>query len=193
MIIKEIILKNFRCFGPDEETIQFDALTTIIGANSGGKTAILGALLKLFGRNGNERNLKRSDFHVPMGKKPEEIDENILCIEAIISFPELVTDKTAADKTVPSLFQRVVVDYVDGDPYIKIRLNACWKKNNTPDGDIDWNLSFITASREDDDGTSEENKSPAKVSDIRSNIQMIYVPAIREPSHQLKNASGTIL
>ncbi len=193
MIIKEIILKNFRCFGPDEETIQFDDLTTIIGANSSGKTAILGALLKLFGRNGNERNLKRSDFHVPMGKKPEEIDENILYIEAIISFPELVTDKTGAEKTVPSLFQRMVVDYVDGDPYIRIRLDACWKKNNTPDGDIDWNLSFITASREDDDGTSEENKSPAKVSDIRSNIQMIYVPAIREPSHQLKNASGTIL
>ena len=193
MIIKEIILKNFRCFGPDEETIQFDDLTTIIGANSSGKTAILGALLKLFGRNGNERNLKRSDFHVPLGKKPEEIDENILYIEAIISFPELVTDKTAAEKTVPSLFQRMVVDDVGGDPYIRIRLDACWKKNNTPDGDIDWNISFITASREDDDGTFEENKSPAKVSDIRSNIQMIYVPAIREPSHQLKNASGTIL
>jgi len=193
MIIKEIILKNFRCFGPDEETIKFDDLTTIIGANSSGKSAILGALLKLFGRNGKERELKRSDFHVPMGKKPEEIDENILYIEAIITFPELVTDKTAAKKTVPGLFQRMVVDDVDGDPYIRIRLDACWKKNNTPDGNIDWNLSFITVSREVDDGTSEENKSKAKVSDIRSNIQIIYVPAIREPSHQLKNASGTIL
>lgn len=193
MIIKEIILKNFRCFGPDEETIKFDDLTTIIGANSSGKSAILAALLKLFGRNGKERDLKRSDFHVPMGKKPEEIDENTLYIEAIISFPELVTDKKAAEKTVPDLFKRMVVDNVGGDPYIRIRLDACWKKNNTPDGDIDWNISFITASREDDDGTSEENKSQAKVSDIRSNIQMIYVPAIREPSHQLKNASGTIL
>ncbi|KPQ43830.1 MAG: DNA replication and repair protein RecF [Candidatus Methanoperedens nitroreducens] len=75
MIIKELILKNFRCFGPDEETIEFDNLTTIIGANSSGKSAILGALLKLFGRNGEERDLKRSDFHVPMGKKPDEIDE----------------------------------------------------------------------------------------------------------------------
>jgi putative ATP-dependent endonuclease of OLD family len=83
MIIKELILKNFRCFGPDEETIEFDNLTTIIGANSSGKSAILGALLKLFGRNGEERDLKRSDFHVPMGKKPEEIDENGLYIEAI--------------------------------------------------------------------------------------------------------------
>ena len=193
MIIKEIIIKNFRCFGPDEETIKFDDLTTIIGANSSGKSALLDALLKLFGRNGKEREIKRSDFHVPMGKKPEEIDENILYIEAIISFPELVTDKTVAEKTVPSLFQRMFVDDVNADPYIRIRLDACWKKSNTPDGDIDWNISFITASREDDDGTSEENKSPAKVSDIRSNIQMIYVPAIREPSHQLKNASGTIL
>ena len=193
MIIKEIIIKNFRCFGPDEETIKFDDLTTIIGANSSGKSALLGALLKLFGRNGKERELKRSDFHVPMGIKPEEIDENILYIEAIISFPELMTDKTAAEITVPSLFQRMVVDNVNTDPYVRIRLDACWKKGNTPDGDIDLNLSFITASREDDDGTSDDNKSQARVSDIRSNIQMIYVPAIREPSHQLKNASGTIL
>lgn len=192
MIIKELILKNFRCFGPDEETIEFDNLTTIIGANSSGKSAILGALLKLFGRNGEERDLKRSDFHVPMGKKPDEIDENSLFIEAIISFPELVTDKTAAEKTVPSLFQRMVVDDVDGDPYIRIRLDACWKRTNTPDGDIDWNISFITISREEEEDP-EKNRSPAKVSDIRSNIQMIYVPAIREPSHQLKNASGTIL
>lgn len=192
MIIKELILKNFRCFGPDEETIEFDNLTTIIGANSSGKSAILGALLKLFGRNGEERDLKRSDFHVPMGKKPDEIDENSLFIEAIISFPELVTDKTAAEKTVPSLFQRMVVDDVDGGPYIRIRLDACWKRTNTPDGDIDWNISFITISREEEEDP-EKNRSPAKVSDIRSNIQMIYVPAIREPSHQLKNASGTIL
>ncbi len=79
------------------------------------------------------------------------------------------------------------------DSFSKKCYTPCWKKNNTPDGDIDWNISFITASREEDDGTSEENKFQAKVSDIRSNIQMIYVPAIREPSHQLKNASGTIL
>jgi putative ATP-dependent endonuclease of OLD family len=192
IIIKELILKNFRCFGPDEEIIKFDDLTTIIGANSSGKSAILAALLKLFGRNGNERDLKRSDFHIPMGKEPKEIDENTLSIEAIISFPELVTDNQVAEKTVPDLFQRMVVDKVDGDPYVRIRLDACWKKNNTPDGDIDVNLSFITVSREDDDDP-EKNRSPAKVSDIRSNIQMIYVPAIRDPSHQLKNASGTIL
>lgn len=192
MIIKELVLKNFRCFGPDEETIEFDNLTTIIGANSSGKSAVLGALLKLFGRSGEERDIKRSDFHVPMGKKPEEIDENSLYIEVIISFPELMTDKTVAERTVPSLFQKMVVDDVDGEPYIRIRLDACWKKTNTPDGDIDSNISFITVSREEDNDP-EKNRSPAKVSDIRSNIQMIYVPAIREPSHQLKNASGTIL
>jgi len=192
MIIKELILKNFRCFGPDEETIKFEDLTTIIGANSSGKSAILGALLKLFGRNGKERDLRRSDFHVPMGKKPEEIDESNLFIEAMIYFPELMTDNSTAEKTVPGLFQRMVVGNFDGDPYIRIRLDACWKRSNTPDGDIDSKISFINVSREEDD-RAEENRSPAKVSDIRSNIQMIYVPAIREPSHQLKNASGTIL
>lgn len=191
MIIKKLKIKNFRCFGPKETIIEFEKLTTLIGSNSSGKSAILEALLKLFGRNGDERDLKTSDFHIPKEKRPEEIVESNLYIEAIINFPELASDKDLIEKTIPDLFNRMIVDEVNGDPYIRIRLDACWKKSNSPEGDIDWKLSFITNSEEDE--ISEENKYPAKVSEIRSSIQMIYVPAIREPSYQLKNASGTIL
>ncbi len=193
MIIEQLFIANFRCFGPDETKIDFGDLTTIIGANSSGKSALLSALLKLFGRTGKEREIKRSDFHIPIGKKPEEIVENSLYIEATISFPELVKDEEYAKKTVPSLFRKMVVHEPDGDPYIRIRLEASWKQSNSPDGEIDSNISFISISRDEDEEISNENKHIAKLSDIRSNIQMIYVPAIREPSKELKNASGTIL
>ena len=193
MIIKQLFIKNFRCFGPDETKIEFDNLTTIIGANSSGKSALLNALLKLFSKNGKERNITRSDFHVPIGKKPEDISENSLSIEAIISFPELVEDEEYAKKTVPSLFRKMVVPEPNGDPYIRIRLEASWKQSNSPDGEIDSSISFISISRDEGEEISDENKHNAKLSDIRSNVQMIYVPAIREPSRELKNASGTIL
>lgn len=191
MIIKKLKIKNFRCFGSTETIIEFENLTTIIGANSSGKSAILGALLKLFGRNGEERDLKVSDFHVPRDKRPEEIVENDLYIEAVIHFPELANDRDWTERTIPDLLNRMIVDEADGDPYVRIRLEASWKKGNSPEGDIDWTLSFMTNSEEDE--ISEEKRYFAKVSEIRSNIQMIYVPAIREPSYQLRNASGTIL
>lgn len=193
MIITKLKIENFRCFGPEETSIELENLTTIIGSNSSGKTAILNALLKLFGRNGKERELKRSDFHVPKGKNPDEIDKNELSIEAVVHFPELINNKAIAEKTVPDLFQRMVVDGVDDDPYVRIRLDAFWKKSNSPEGDIDFNLSFITVPEGEEIGESGENRSPTTVNEIRSNIQMIYVPAIREPSFQLRNASGTIL
>lgn len=193
MIITKLKIKNFRCFGPEETSIELENLTTIIGSNSSGKTAILNALLKLFGRNGKERELNRSDFHVPKGKKPEEIDKNELSIEVVIHFPELANNKTIAEKTVPDLFQRMVVDGVDDDPYVRIRLDAFWQKSNSPEGDIESNLSFITVPEDEEISESGENKSPTTANEIRSNIQMIYVPAIREPSFQLRNASGTIL
>lgn len=193
MMITKLKIKNFRCFGPEETSIELENLTTIIGSNSSGKTAILNALLKLFGRNGKERELNRSDFHVPKGKNPEEIDKNELSIEVVIHFPELANNKTVAEKTVPDLFQRMVVDGVDDDPYVRIRLDAFWQKSNSPEGDIDFSLSFITVPENEEIGESGENRSPTTVNEIRSNIQMIYVPAIREPSFQLRNASGTIL
>lgn len=191
MIIKKLKIKNFRCFGSTETIIEFENLTTIIGANSSGKSAILGALLKLFGRNGEERDLKVSDFHVPKDKRPEEIVENDLYIEAVIHFPELANNRDWTERTIPDLLNRMIVDEADGDPYVRIRLEASWKKSNSPEGDIDWTLSFMTNSEGDE--ISEEKRYFAKVSEIRSNIQMIYVPAIREPSYQLRNASGTIL
>lgn len=73
MYIDKIKIRNFRCFGPEETVIEFDKLTALIGANSCGKTAVLHALMKIFGSDNKE--IKRSDFHVPKSMDPQEIEK----------------------------------------------------------------------------------------------------------------------
>ncbi|WP_312841739.1 AAA family ATPase [Sinorhizobium psoraleae] len=49
MYIEKLSLTNFRCFGPGATTIDLmPGLTTFIGVNGAGKTAVLQALQRLF-------------------------------------------------------------------------------------------------------------------------------------------------
>jgi len=69
--IESLRLRNFRCFGDAGETISFDpTLTAIVGANGAGKTAIVGALLKLFGTRAEDRRLVREDVHLGPLEEP---------------------------------------------------------------------------------------------------------------------------
>lgn len=104
MKLKEIKISNFRCFGPETTTIGFDKLTTFIGANSSGKTAAILALVKLFGSLPSEREIVRSDFHLPRDKKPEMIDNAELFIEAVFTFPELQNPEEV-DSAIPAFFK----------------------------------------------------------------------------------------
>ena len=49
MRIASVTISNFRCFGPEPSTVYLDRLTCLIGANGAGKSAVLQALVKLFG------------------------------------------------------------------------------------------------------------------------------------------------
>jgi putative ATP-dependent endonuclease of the OLD family len=190
MRLAKLILTNFRCFGPQEMSVDFDDLTAIIGANSAGKTALLYAIQKLFGTSSRDREIRRSDFHVPIDKKPEAMEHGDLQIEAIIEFPELVEESGSSESTVPPFFERMVIDGPGSKPYLRIRLEANWQKGHSPEGDIDSKLQFITSPV--GETISDDNRVPVS-SHHRSSIQTIYVPAIRQPSSQLRNASGTIL
>ncbi|RJQ26648.1 DUF2813 domain-containing protein [Candidatus Parcubacteria bacterium] len=188
MRLSKLKVRNFRCFGPEETTIEFDKLTAFIGCNSSGKTAFIHALLKIFGETAFDHSLQRSDFHVPKGKAPEEISENNLHIEAVFTFPEL--EKGDNSYSIPIFFKSFVVDDVGLPLYLRIRLEASWKKSSSPDGSIESKVYYITASEEED--IRDEDKKPASRHDL-SHIKTIYVPAIRNPAEQLRNVSGTIL
>lgn len=189
MRLSKLKLMNYRCFGLEEQVILIDKLTTFIGNNSAGKTAALSALNYLFSENSNDRILQRSDFHLPKEMSPDEMEHQDLYVEAVFEFEELKTEN-GGEYAIPIFFQHLVVDNPGGLPYLRIRLEATWEKSNTIDGSIDSKISYITcpesANIEDDNRTNAQRRDLDK-------IRVIYVPAVRDPSKQLKNASGTMM
>lgn len=89
VFIEQITLTNFRCFGPAGTSINLESgLTTFVGVNGAGKTAVLQALQRLFGITGEQRRLRRQDFHVPAAEPVPPL-QRTLTLEAILAFPEL--------------------------------------------------------------------------------------------------------
>ncbi len=195
MKISKVKLKNFRCFGEEETVINLANITAFIGTNSSGKTAVLQALLKVFGSSTKDRELERADFHIPKGKSPDEISENKLSIEVIVEFQELqVEDQTIQNCGIPVFFERMVVNDTGKIPYVRFKLESSWSQGNTPEGNIETKLWYILVPEgsSSEEEQKEENRIEVKNYE-RSSIQVIYVPAVRDPSTQLKSATGTIL
>lgn len=190
MILEKIKLCNYRCFGATETVIRFDKLTTFIGANSTGKTAALQALIKLFGITQAEREIHRADFHNSNSENPDENDGKILYIEAVFNFPEL-TVEGATTTAIPSFFKYFVVDEPRQPPYLRIRLESSFTKDDSLEGAIETGYYFIKSSERDN--TIIESARIRAERSILSNIKCLYVPALRNPSDQLKSVSGTIL
>ncbi len=192
MKLKKIKIQNFQCFGPEEREIPIDNFTTLIGANNSGKTATLKALEKLFGVSRKSKMLKRSDFHIPKGENIESFDNLSLSIEAIFNFPDLIEgDETDNSKDeIAAFFKHSIVEEPGGIPYIRIRLEANWRKTLIPEGEIEYYLKFILSP---ENTPKDEENADTIPHDIRGAIQMLYVPALRNPSKQLKNATGTII
>ncbi|MBY6086826.1 AAA family ATPase [Priestia flexa] len=190
MRITKLIINNFRSFGPTNTEIELEELSVLVGANSSGKTSAIQALLKLFSPYQRERLIERSDFHIPANENPLDYDESILSIEAIIDFNELESDTEKVRITIPPHFNHMVAGEADGSPYVRIRLKAELSEGNTLEGNIEQGLYYVLSPL----GTKAEDEDlqPVKASE-RSQIQMIYIPATRDPAVQLKNASGTIL
>lgn len=189
MKLSKIKLYNYRCFGSDEQVIKIDDITSFIGNNSTGKTAALLALNCLFSDNASDRVLKRSDFHLPKDIKPEEMENQELYIEAVFTFDELDEEKKGS-YAVPTFFKSLVVDNPGGTPYLRIRLEATWEKSNNVEGAIENKIYYITCP--ESEKITDEYKTTASRRDL-DRIRVIYVPAVRDPSKQLKNVSGTMM
>ncbi|MBX9971138.1 AAA family ATPase [Priestia aryabhattai] len=191
MILTSLKIKNFRSFGNEETNIDLSDISAFIGSNSSGKTAAIQAIQKMFGITQSERTLVKGDFHVSPFSQPNSLEEMNLSIEVKIEFPELTdSEQKLGKKSIPPFFLHFVIDEPNGNPHIRIRLEGKWTAGTTPEGEIEQKLYFITKAEGQEIG--ENNMSPVSPHQ-RSKIQMIYVPAIREPLTQLKNASGTIL
>ena len=189
MQLSKLKINNFRCYGSKTTIIDLCELTTFIGSNSSGKTAAMIALLRLFGTLASEREIIRSDFHLPAGKASDELESGDLFIEAVFTFPEL-KDSSQPDTAIPSFFKYFVVDREGEPPYLRIRLESAYNNDGSIEGLIDTSYSFILAAE------SEEIIDSVKISankNLLSNIRCVYVPAIRNSADQLRNVAGTLL
>lgn len=191
MRINRLTVTGFRCFGPQPTSVELESLTALIGSNGSGKTAVLQALSRLFGISQSERRLTRSDFHVPPDKGDNELDQLSLSIEAHISFPELLDDDGGAEPTttIPEFFQHLVIREGEATPYCRLRLDGAWTRTNLADGEIEEKIYWIKSA---DETVREEDKQSLKTYE-RGRIHVLYVPAARDPSHQLKYIAGTLL
>lgn len=175
MFLEQLILTNFRCFGPTPLTIDMvQGLTAFVGANGSGKTAVMQALLRLFGVTADQRRIRRQDFHVPVNEVVSPVERQF-AIEAILAFPELDSDEADHD-AVPEFFRQMACGE-DGRLKCRLRLEARWIDDGSLDGLIEQTYQAIRSL-----GAFEASDC----SDIRpvdrTRIQMIYVPATRDGS-----------
>jgi putative ATP-dependent endonuclease of OLD family len=178
MFVERITLTNFRCFGPNPTTIELTpGLTAFIGANGAGKTAVMQALQRLFGITGDQRRLRRQDFHVPIMEDVAP-QQRQFELEAILSFPELDEVETNAG-AVPEFFQQMAADEA-GRLKCRLRFEATWTDDGSLDGMIEQKYWAVRKF-----GAFEESDCIELKATDRSRIQMIYVPASRDGASQV--------
>lgn len=186
MYISKISIKGFRAFDSEGISIVLkNKLNAFIGLNSTGKTAALEALTKVFGITKAERDILRQDFHIAHDEDVDSINERVLSIEVKINFQD--SDK----ESIPHFFTHMLVDDEGAEPYIRIRLESKWYKSEYSDeGDVETTIFFITVPEEE---TEDEDTKRIFPKHLKGLIQVLYIPAIRKPSDQIRYVSGSIL
>ncbi|MDF5004210.1 AAA family ATPase [Vibrio parahaemolyticus] len=182
MKLDKLRLSCFQSYGSTSTEMSLDDLTFLIGPNGSGKTAALQALCRMFAFDPSLRRIRKSDFHVPHNES-EQLEERTLWIEADFLFPEL--HEEGDNTTVSPHFGHMRL--VDGEdtPRVRFRLEA----SMGIDGDIDESLIYVL---EVDD--NQQPKSTAKVSRTdRSQIQIHYLPARRDPAEHITFGANALL
>lgn len=180
MRIETLRLRNFRCFGPDTAEMTFEpGLTTLIGSNGSGKTAAIAALSCLFGVTQGQRALSRRDFHVPPDEEELQTGAS-LALEVVFLFPE-VDEEEPEESGIPEFFSQMAVEAPGADLKARMRLEATWTDDGTPEGSIDSEIRWIQTLGDDFDWED----CPRVAATERAAIQLIYVPASRDASKQV--------
>lgn len=83
-----------------------------------------------------------------------------------------------------------MVDAPNGTPYLRVRLEAKWEKSNNLEGAIESRIYYVTCPESEE--ITDDFKRTANRKDL-DRIRVMYVPAVRDPSKQLRNVSGTMM
>ncbi|WPX77654.1 ATP-dependent nuclease [Pseudomonas sp. MH9.3] len=188
MLIESVVLSGFRCFAPRPISVTISPkITTIVGPNAAGKTALLHALAKLFGVTRVQRTVRRSDFHLGPDDDPTSLESKHLYIEVLITLPELI-DGTATPETIAPSFRHMLIERPDDAPVCRLRLDAQWEDDGTVEGEVSQTLHWVDTL---DDEPQEDKCHPVSVAD-RGLIQLYYTPASRDAAAQTQATAGAL-
>ncbi|PIT03892.1 chromosome segregation protein SMC [Bradyrhizobium nitroreducens] len=188
MRIQSITVSGFRSFGPKPQQITLaDDLTTVVGPNASGKTALLQTLAKMFGVSRSQRMLHRSDFHLPKDVAPDDRTTRDLFIDVVISLPEL-KDGSATAETVAPTFRHQQLEGPKTMPLCRLRLEGRWQDDSTAEGEVTQELFWVDHLKEKVEADDKHAVSPAD----RGLIQFYYTPASRDAATQIRATTGAL-
>jgi putative ATP-dependent endonuclease of the OLD family len=188
MHIESVSITGFRCFGPAVTVVELDAgLTAVVGPNASGKTALLSALMRLFGVTRSQRTVVPSDFHVPPSETTRP-SSRALSIDVRIALPELLLPGAAKATTIAPVFRHMRIKRLGSVPVCRMRLEARWDDDGTVDGAVTQELQWISSL---DDVVEKEQVSSVGASD-RGLIQLFYTPASRDAEAQIRASTGAL-
>ncbi|MBS0274135.1 MAG: AAA family ATPase [Proteobacteria bacterium] len=188
MRLESVTLSGFRCFGPDPITVSLGAeITAVVGPNAAGKTALLQALVKLFGVSRAQRTIDRSDFHLAVDADPDDLEPKDLVIDVLVVLPELA-DGTATPETVAPSFRHMLITRKDKAPVCRLRLEARWEDDGTVEGEVSQELYWVDTL---DDDPKDDKKHAVAAAD-RALIQLYYTPANRDAGAQVRATAGAL-
>lgn len=181
MKIERIKLQNFRCFGYEAVELNFEeVLTTLVGGNGSGKTAVLQAVSRLFGTSSAQRSVQRRDFHIPVDRQELQSGDSLF-VEAVLAFPELAEQDGSPLDAVPEFFNQMAASGAGQPLKARLRLQATWTDDGTLEGAIEEDIRWI---RVLDDNFEWGDCSRVQAVE-RSSIQFIYLPANRDATTQV--------
>lgn len=188
MRIDSVTLSGFRSFGPKPVIVDFaNDLTTIVGPNASGKTALLVGLSKLFGVTRAQRTVQKSDFHLPPDVDPTDRSTRDLFIDVIIALPEL-EDGSATPETIAPSFRHMRIEKGSAGPVCRMRLEARWEDDGTVEGEVSQELFWADTL---DAVVNDEQKHAVAAAD-RGLIQLYYTPASRDAESQIRATTGAL-
>jgi putative ATP-dependent endonuclease of the OLD family len=133
--LESLTLTNFRCFGPDPETVTFGPeLTSFTGTNGSGKTAVMLALLRMFWVSGDQRSPGFSCAR--RGGNPRRAPPRTRSHSRLPGAAEDDADHDA----VPEFFQQMAADEA-GVLKCRLRLEATWTNDGSVEGAVDNHVS----------------------------------------------------
>jgi hypothetical protein len=115
-------------------------------------------------------------------------------IEVQLDFPELVKttphedEEVIDDVAIADCFRHMVVEDEGQPPYCRVRLIGRWTPSSLLEGDIEQSIYWVTSS-----GDPDAHDLHTMRASERSRIQVLYVPAARDPTRQIRQAPGASL